>query len=435
MRSIISIISLLLIIQVTGQQFYVSDAASVNISDGAILEIGGDLENDGSIEVGETTNGEAIMNIGGDLINNFLITNRGTLGLSSDWITNNQFLGLIGNLTFTGLGNQTIHPDDLQTSGLTINSSGVVSIIGNEFTVIDRINFLDGILVTSDATQFTLRSTAQVDGGSTDSHFQGRLTYQGSGIREFPIGYQGQYAPLTLLSVVGSDPEFTVFYENPNPQQPVPGDDLLGVSHFGLWEIEMTSGSVSSETTFEIEFSNENLQNFIVPNDIRHNFKSPVIAYADAPEGVYSSLGVETLLDTDSETFTYGTITSEFGVLPTSQTPLFYLAMAMAPTIDPDGLVFIPQAFSPNAADDVNQTFKVLGEKINDENFLLEIYDKFGTIVYSTNSFLEAKQNGWDGINQRTKLESPPDTYYYYVVLEKENGEVISRKDALLLVR
>ena len=407
MRGLSQIFFLFFVVSLSAQEFFVSGNARVDITEGANLEVGGNLENNG------------------------LISNNGTLTLNGDWAINNMFLGMAGDLTFNGR-NQTIGTNDLQTSGLTINSSGVVSYLGDQFNVMSSIDFQNGILVTADPTIFTLMPNAQVSGGSEDSHFQGRFSYQGGGDLTFPVGYQGQYAPLTILNVSGVDSEYTVFYQNPNPQMPIPGEDLLGVSHLGLWEVELTNGSVSTETPFFINFSNENLLDFLSPNEIRHTFKSPVIAYAPAVDSSFSSLGVETLLNTDSVTF--GQITSEIGVSPTLMQP-FYLAMGLAPRINPEGLVYIPEVFSPNAIDVDNQSFRIFGEKIKDENFLLEIYNNFGVIVYSTESFIEANMNGWDGTDQKTKLEQPPNTYYYYVRLEKENGETFNEKGVVLLIR
>ncbi|MCP4459454.1 MAG: hypothetical protein GY816_15750 [Cytophagales bacterium] len=422
MRSIIISISLLLIIQVTGQQFYVSDGATVNVSDGASLELGGDLENDGSI------------------------INNGNLSLYGDWVIDNMFNSINGTLTFSGLGNQTISPD-IQTSGLTMESSGTVTFSGNDFLVIDEIRFTNGILTTDPdrPTKFSLAPTATTQEGSSSSYFQGKLSYQGPGDKFFPMGYQGQYAPITILNVTGTDQELTVYYENPNTFSPVPanlGDvtdrnqALLGVSEKGLWTIQKTNGTINSNPMYMIDFTNEEIP---LTNDINHTFNSPVIAYSDAPGGIYSSLGV---VDDINYFNGSGIVTSERGVPTTfldnqSSSP-YYLAIALAPRIDPDGTLYVPEVFSPNASHDDNQRFRIFSDNISNDNvidFKLEIYNSFGAIVYTTDSFEEAKDIGWNGRNQKTNAKEVSGTYYYYLRLKKENGEAINNKGALLLAR
>ena len=212
---------------------------------------------------------------------------------------------------------------------------------------------------------------------------------------------------------------------------PVPGDSLLGVSHRGLWELELQEGSVDP-TLIEIEFNEEDLSDFRLPNNIRHRVNSPAIAIASDPAGVFRSIGVESLLNSDSLTF--GTIISE---IPISLQPgeKIYLAMALAPRIPNEGLYFIPEAFSPRATDQLNQTFRVFGECISEEGFDLQIYNRYGVVVFETSSFAEASLTGWNGNNQRTGAEEPAGVYYYTVRFQFETGLPIQEKGAFYLVR
>ena len=116
---------------------------------------------------------------------------------------------------------------------------------GDDITVTSDITFTNGVIKTGDNTRFILESNARVFEGSVASYFQGRLSYRGSGIREFPMGYEGIYAPITMLDVFGSNPELTVFFKTPNDEDPIPDDDVLGVSSNGLWEVQLTSGSMN----------------------------------------------------------------------------------------------------------------------------------------------------------------------------------------------
>ena len=186
------------------------------------------------------------------------------------------------------------------------------------------------------------------------------------------------------------------------------------------------------ELQFKIDFSGEDLSNFAIANRIRHRVNSPVITVSDSPGGVFRTLGVSELLNSDS--LTTGSITTETDFGPQEQETA-YFAIGVAPRIDPRGLVYIPEIFSPAASDPDNRTFRIFGERILRENFSLQIYNRFGSLVYSTESFDEANLTGWDGINQRTGNEEPSGLYFYQVVLTRINGDIEERQGPFYLQR
>ncbi len=397
MKKVIVYISFILSLTCQGQQLYVSGDAILYISPGANVEVTGDLENDGTI------------------------LNTGTISLFGNWEINNIFNGNEGELIFLGGQNQMVSiSTPLLINSLVLDQSGEVLFDMDEMTITDDITFTNGVIKPGENTRFVLENDVNVIGGSVTSYFQGKLTYKGSGIRKFPMGYEGIYAPITMLDVFGADPELTVFFKTPNEEQPIPDDELLGVSSKGIWEVELSAGTMNG-TPVQIDFSGEDLENFELVNNIRHRVNSPVITVSDAPGGVYSSLGVESLLDTDS--LTRGSITSEIDFTP-QELETAYFAIGVAPRIDPRGLVYIPEIFSPVATDPDNRTFRVFGERILRENFSMQVFNKFGSLVYSTDSFDEANQLGWDGTNQRTGSEEPSGLYYYQVVLTRISGEI-----------
>jgi len=389
------------------QQLYIPGNAIVHISDGANLEVGGDLENNGVIQ------------------------NLGTLSLYGDWFVNANFNGLTGRLQFLGGSDQVVGLPELTVSELVINQGGEVSFPGDEYTIIDRLDLQFGNIKPGEDTRFIMESSSRIDGGSTASYFDGTMIWRGSGIKTFPVGNGGVHSPVTLLNVFGVDTEIAARYIRENEVDPVPGDSLLGVSHQGIWEIELVGGSMDP-TPVEIQFNEENLTDFRLPNNIRHRVNSPAIAIAPDPAGIYQSLGVETL--TNSDSLTFGTIVGEIPITPLLGEK-FYLAMALAPRIPSEGLYFIPEAFSPQASDPKNQTFRIFGERISEEGFDLQIYNRYGVVVYATSSFTEASQNGWNGNNQRNGAEEPAGVYYYTVKFQFETGLPVQEKGAFYLVK
>ncbi|MEO9871470.1 T9SS type B sorting domain-containing protein [Ekhidna sp.] len=390
-----------------GAQLYIPNSSLVHISDGANLEVGGELQNRG------------------------IIQNEGTLSLYGNWLINNNFNGLIGTLQFLGDSTQMVGPPELTISGLVINQGGEVMFPGDEYTILDRLELRFGNIKPGDDTRFVLGPTAEIFGGSNTSYFDGTLISRGSGIKTFPVGSDGVHAPITLLNVFGFDTEIAATFLGENSSDPIPGDSLLGVSHKGLWEVELLSGT-TDPTRIAIDFNNEDLNDFRVKNDIRHRISSPVIAYSDNPTGIFQSLGVNSLVNTDSITF--GSIASQLTVRPIRDRKI-YLALALAPQVPDEGLYFIPQAFSPQASDPKNQTFRIFGQQVAEEGFALQIYNRYGVLVYSTSSFAEANQRGWDGISQQTGASEPAGVFYYTIRLQFETGLPVEEKGAFYLVK
>ena len=434
-------------LQVEGNSnFKILDQAIVSVTGNALI-------NGGTLTNGDA-NGGSQLNIQGDIVNNSSLINTGTLSLGGNWpLSANPlatFNGIAGTIAITGILNQTISINDLQTAGLIINKGGTANYTGNQLSISDDVDFQRGVMIIDNPTRFVVGPNATVSGGSVDSYLQGYMIHQGGGNKFFPLGYQGEYGPLTILEVFGTDPEYTATYTNPNFSNPqidtsIPlYDQLMGLSDRGLWEVALSANSTLSTLPdqnigYEITYANES---YPIINPIRHKFKSPVIATGPDPSGPFVSLGVQTYITTDS--LTRGTITSEASVdlndparytLGTNNEKIFYLAIGLAARIDPEGLYYIPDIFSPNASDVNNQRFRVFGEKIQEDQFTLQIYNRFGALVYEEKSFTQANQIGWDGVSQKTKKEEPTGTYFYFVKLLKENGEVIQKRGSFYLVR
>ncbi len=392
-------------------QLYVGESALLHVAEGADLQVGTDLENDG------------------------LIQNLGSISLFGDWTRNNNFNSTEGEVQFLGFRDQMILADELEIKELIVNSSGVVTFPGSEYLVTDLIDFKLGVVQIGENTRFVLGEDIVVPTttGSVDSYFEGSLIHKGSGLKLFPVGANGIYAPLTLGNVDGfaNETEIQVSYNRDNPVDPEPGDSLLGVSHRAFWELELINGTVSSPTQVQLEFSEEDLSDFILRNNIRHRSNSPAVAFTRSLDNRWQSLGVSLIEDSDSLTF--GRITSEIPYTPALNVKT-YLAVGLAPIAPRTGVLYVPEVFSPNADDRDNRTFKIFGQKITNENFSLEIYNKLGILVYATNTFSEANEVGWDGTNASGN-EEPTGIYYYSLRLTFERGNVVNESGAFYLVR
>ena len=94
--------------------------------------------------------------------------------------------------------------------------------------------------------------------------------------------------------------------------------------------------------------------------------------------------------------------------------------------------LFIPNTFSPNG-DGVNEVFFPRGrgiEKIKS----LKIFSRWGQLVYSKENFFANDQGaGWNG--KRSGLDVSTDVYVYMIDLVCENGNIITLKGDIALVR
>jgi gliding motility-associated-like protein len=84
--------------------------------------------------------------------------------------------------------------------------------------------------------------------------------------------------------------------------------------------------------------------------------------------------------------------------------------------IDEDVNIYIPNTFTPND-DGINDTFFMCGVGLKSEGFLMEIYDRWGTLLYSSRDI----NKGWDGTVKGVKAEQG--TYVYKLKVYCDNGK------------
>lgn len=101
-------------------------------------------------------------------------------------------------------------------------------------------------------------------------------------------------------------------------------------------------------------------------------------------------------------------------------------------TVEKDLNVYIPNVFSPNG-DGVNDVFFIKGANGVVGVKLLEIYNRWGNLIYSTNNNPPNDPAfGWDGLDNGRYLS--PDVFIYITTIELANGkEVILWGDVTLI--
>jgi gliding motility-associated-like protein len=83
--------------------------------------------------------------------------------------------------------------------------------------------------------------------------------------------------------------------------------------------------------------------------------------------------------------------------------------------IEEDVNVYIPNTFTPND-DNINDVFNIKGIGLKSEGYYMEVFDRWGTLVYSTKDI----NKGWDGTVKGVKATEG--VYIYKVRVIGGNG-------------
>jgi gliding motility-associated-like protein len=91
---------------------------------------------------------------------------------------------------------------------------------------------------------------------------------------------------------------------------------------------------------------------------------------------------------------------------------------AMVPVeIRPDFVLYIPNAFTPDG-NGLNDMFQPMGVGIDEENYRLDIFDRWGENIFTSNSF----RKGWDGTVKGGSKIAPQGVYTYKMVVNDTQG-------------
>jgi gliding motility-associated-like protein len=96
--------------------------------------------------------------------------------------------------------------------------------------------------------------------------------------------------------------------------------------------------------------------------------------------------------------------------------------------------VYVPNVFSPNNRDGVNDWFTIYGDPAQIERVeMFQIYDRWGSLLFTKTQFpINDPQQGWDGTAGGKKLNRGVFVYWAEVLLR--NGErVIVEGDVLIV--
>ena len=153
--------------------------------------------------------------------------------------------------------------------------------------------------------------------------------------------------------------------------------------------------------------------------------------------------------DNDSSLFenprhTYRRI-GEFEVMLVAESELYCRDTSIRNvTIQNEFAFYAPTSFTPNG-DQVNDCFRICGNGITRNNFMLTVFDRWGAMVFSTDVYDPSAScsscgiGAWDGTDMGNKIKGdavcPPGLYQWFCSFEDWNGVIHNRQGTIMLIR
>ncbi len=371
-------VSMLFIGQVDAQGFY--NASTVHIN-GADIHVSGEVTNTGAIH------------------------NDGVISFTGDWNNTGQYNGG-GTVKAEGTAPQKIAHNNQSIFRLSIYGWGTKYIKGRLF-ISGELDLNKGIVAVSSADMLTLAHNAVAKGGSSESFVDGALATGGNGYKFFPVGKNGIYAPTEFTEVFGATGEYSVeVFEN---APAVAIDDVI-VRNALYWQRKDINGEFGSSTVVldyePSHFSNPEAVVFVSGSSWDERFTAiRHVSRSDEFNKVISRVQISDPI------IMLGEIHERLAAAD------FYLSTAL----------------SPHAAQPENRRVMVFGDRLAGKSFHFQVFNRWGDLVYESNSLEEMKSNGWDGRSGQGR-DLSTGTYPYRLTGLDNTGIPFERKGVITIV-
>jgi hypothetical protein len=353
----------------------------------------------------------AILTVGSNIVNKGAFINNGTVNLQGDWQNLNIYNAGIGTLKLTG-SQQNLYNNAQPIYKLILNNQS--TLLESDLEIENEIAFTSGIMSPAGNIQLRVLDNAKVTGGSDFSFYQGRFFQSGTGYKFFPIGVNGTYSPLELLEVTGINPVLAAEVNEGNFNF-TPGNRMRSISNVRVWRLQNISGNYQgSPVTLKLH-EDENFEELI----------GVVVSESDGLDLGFNSLGQGLVIGDIND----GVITSR------DISRKEYLALGITNEFSLEGEVLVPSAFAPNGSNPADHRLRIFAKNINEENFILRIYNKWGVIVYETSNAYDAIEVGWDGSNYRSGNNEVFGVYRYVVQGKFNSGKSFEKTGSITLFR
>ncbi|MDH3710818.1 MAG: gliding motility-associated C-terminal domain-containing protein [Cyclobacteriaceae bacterium] len=358
------------------------------------------------------TPGARVSVLGGAL-NNGDLDNNGVLSISGDWMNVDTYNAGTGLFILNGASPQNVAHNGQDIHQLEINGVGE-KVFSSDVLIIDTLNLMEGIVTPQSGVIIQIMSGGAVMGGSDLSHINGALYQEGTGPKYFPVGKNSNYRPVEMINVSGTNPVigFEMFEPNSNPQASI---NLIALSDTRYWQLIQLSGSYTGSPVKLKVMADENLG--MVPD-----ISDVAVTSSDQLSGVFTSMGQSLFTGSLQD----GEVTSNMPALSA-----FYALGVEG--LDEERSLYVPNALSPAAPDPEDRVIKVYGDQVVDQDFMFRIYNRWGKIIYETDSFTEANTVGWAGTNSQE--DESVGVYQYTVTGRFISGNTFKRNGSITLIR
>lgn len=105
---------------------------------------------------------------------------------------------------------------------------------------------------------------------------------------------------------------------------------------------------------------------------------------------------------------------------------------------------YAPTSFTPNG-DGINDCFRICGNGITRNNYMLTVFDRWGAIVFRSDTYDPSAScescgvGAWDGTDWGNKIKGdavcPPGLYQWFCTFEDWNGVIHNRQGTVMLIR
>jgi hypothetical protein len=349
--------------------------------------------------------GNVAMHVDGEIINDGTFENNGTVSFTGNWKSRGKYQGS-GSVAASGDNAQKIWHYNQSIHTLIINGWGNKYVKGT-LIVQGQLQLTLGIVEISALDHIQLARTASVLGGSSDSYVDGALTVEGNGYKFFPIGKNGNYAPVEFLDITGNNPQFSleVFEDAPT----VSVEDVV-VRNALYWKREDIRGTFGSSRV-SIDYDRRFFEN---PEKII------LVTGTEWDEPLFPVKEVTHSAETDKIT-TSIPITS----------PIILLGEVSEKWSESD--FYFSTALSPHASHAENRKVKVFGDRLSADQFHFQVFNRWGEVVYESNSLERMSVNGWDGRNL-SGAELSTGAYPYRLVAVDKTGRKLEKKGVITII-
>ena len=356
---------------------------------------------------------DAIVSVKGDMRNDGTILNNGIFSVSSHWDNNGVYNGN-GEIILDGEERQEFDNNGQPVYKLTIDGGGE-KVLKTNLPLTHELSLLNGVLTPVEGVILSLTNLATVSNASANAYVNGALRHTGTGYKFFPVGRNGNYRPLELIDVTGVTPLISVEVIEPSQQPKLFDEDLSSLSEIRHWLVNPVSGTYNGSLVKLSVGSDEGFDDLV----------GAVVAEAPMEGGDFVSLGQS---ETTGDAIA-GTVTSE--EVSTQK----ILALGITSRYAVKKTILVPSAFAPNGIKAEDQRLVIFGNNVVAQDFSFRIFNRWGKLVYETDSYSQASTVGWGGEDKNTEEMAQFGVYSYVLQARFEDGETIKKAGTITLFR